>query len=226
MLAIKVLAKRIFLTACCFALALTWDARAETVVPSQRADPRGRANTTRERRRVQGGYRSHSRPVVASVARTAAGGGLERDSRCHAYGPACIQNPLGTGVFLAPLAKLYGHDYPLQKIDMSEDCLYLNVWTTEWPAKHAAPVMFWIHGGSNIMGSGAESSYDGTALAAKGVVVVTMNYRLGIFGSFSHPQLTQESPHHASGTTDCSTRSRRSSGSTRTSRNLAAIPLA
>ena len=115
------------------------------------------------------------------------------------YGPACMQNPLGTGVFLAPLAKLYGRDFPLRKIDMSEDCLYLNVWTPEWPPKHAAPVMFWIHGGSNIMGSGAESSYDGTALATKGVVVVTMNYRLGIFGSFSHPQLTQESPHHASG---------------------------
>ena len=115
------------------------------------------------------------------------------------YGPACIQNPLGTGVFLAPLAKLYGHDFPLRKIDMSEDCLYLNVWTAEWPAKHAAPVMLWIHGGSNVMGSGAESSYDGATLAAKGVVVVTINYRLGIFGSFSHPQLTEESQHHASG---------------------------
>lgn len=115
------------------------------------------------------------------------------------YGPACVQNPYGTGVFLAPLAKLYGHEYPQQKIEMSEDCLYLNVWTAEWPPKHAAPVMFWIHGGSNVMGSGAESSYDGTALAAKGAVVVTINYRLGILGSFSHPQLTSESPHHASG---------------------------
>jgi para-nitrobenzyl esterase len=115
------------------------------------------------------------------------------------YGPACIQNLYGTGVFLAPLAKLYGRDYPQQKIEMSEDCLYLNIWTPEWPPKHAAPVMFWIHGGSNIMGSGGESSYDGTALAAKGVVVVTINYRLGILGSFSHAQLTRESPHHASG---------------------------
>lgn len=115
------------------------------------------------------------------------------------YGAACIQNPLGTGVFLAPLAKLYGRDYPLAKIAMSEDCLYLNVWTPEWPPKHVAPVMFWIHGGSNVMGSGAESSYDGTALVSKGVVVVTINYRLGVMGSFSHPQLTLESPHHASG---------------------------
>jgi len=115
------------------------------------------------------------------------------------YGPACSQNPLGTAAFLAPLAKLYGHDYPQRKIEMSEDCLYLNVWTPEWPPGHAAPVMFWIHGGSNVVGSGAESSYDGTTLARKGVVVVTINYRLGILGSFSHPQLTQESVHRASG---------------------------
>lgn len=115
------------------------------------------------------------------------------------YRAACAQNSYGTGTFLAPLAKRYGRDYPLQKIEMSEDCLYLNVWTREWPPKVAAPVMFWIHGGSNVMGSGAESSYDGTALASKGVVVVTINYRLGILGSFSHPQLTQESSHHASG---------------------------
>lgn len=115
------------------------------------------------------------------------------------FGAACIQNPFGTAVFLAPLAKLYGSDYPQRKIEMSEDCLYLNVWTPEWPPGRAAPVIVWIHGGSNIMGSGAEASYDGTALASKGVVVVTLNYRLGILGSFSHPQLTAESPHHASG---------------------------
>ncbi|HLJ51373.1 MAG TPA: carboxylesterase family protein [Bryobacteraceae bacterium] len=114
-------------------------------------------------------------------------------------GAAFLQNPLGTGVFLAPLAKLYGRDYPLHKIEMSEDCLFLNIWTPEWPPQHASPVMFWIHGGSNVMGSGAESSYDGGVLAGQGVVVVTINYRLGVLGSFSHPELTLESPHHASG---------------------------
>ena len=105
------------------------------------------------------------------------------------YSAACVQNPLGTGAFLTPLAKLYGRDYPQTKIAMSEDCLYLNLWTPSWPPPHAgAPVMVWIHGGSNVMGSGAESSYDGTALARKGVVVVTINYRLGPLGFFSHPE--------------------------------------
>jgi para-nitrobenzyl esterase len=116
------------------------------------------------------------------------------------YSAACVQNPLGTGGFLTPLAKLYGRDYPQTKIAMSEDCLYLNVWTPSWPPPQAgAPVMVWIHGGSNVIGSGTESSYDGTVLAHKGVVVVTINYRLGPLGFFSHPDLTRESPHHASG---------------------------
>jgi para-nitrobenzyl esterase len=115
------------------------------------------------------------------------------------YGAACIQNPLGLAVFLQPLAKLYGAVYEGQKVAMSEDCLYLNVWTPEWPVKNPAPVMIWIHGGSNVMGSGAEASYDGAALARKGVVVVTINYRLGALSSFAHPELTRESPHRASG---------------------------
>jgi len=116
------------------------------------------------------------------------------------YSAACMQNPLGTGGFLAPLAKLYGKEYPQTKIAMSEDCLYLNVWTPAWPPPQAAaPVMVWIHGGSNVIGSGTEGSYDGTALARKGVVVVTINYRLGPLGFFSHPEMTRESPHHASG---------------------------
>jgi para-nitrobenzyl esterase len=116
------------------------------------------------------------------------------------FSAACMQNPLGTGSFLTPLAKLYGHEYPQTKIAMSEDCLYLNLWTPAWPPPQAgAPVMVWLHGGSNVMGSGAESIYDGAALARKGVVVVTVNYRLGPLGFFSHPELTQESPHHASG---------------------------
>src|SRR5580700_5823229 len=116
------------------------------------------------------------------------------------FSAACMQNPLGTGSFLTPLAKLYGREYPQTKIAMSEDCLYLNLWTPAWPPPQAAaPVMVWIHGGSNVIGSGTEGSYDGTALARKGVVVVTINYRLGPLGFFSHPELTQESPHHASG---------------------------
>lgn len=76
---------------------------------------------------------------------------------------------------------------------MSEDCLYLNVWT---PAKNAGenlPVMVWIHGGGNLNGSGSAPFYDGANLAKKGVVVVTFNYRLGPFGFFAHPLLSKES---------------------------------
>ena len=83
--------------------------------------------------------------------------------------------------------------------DVSEDCLYLNVWTPEWPAKSRRPVMVWIHGGGNFAGSGSEANFDGEALARRGVVLVTANYRLGVFGFFAHPELTAESPHHASG---------------------------
>src|SRR5450759_1090603 len=82
---------------------------------------------------------------------------------------------------------------------LSEDCLYLNVWT---PAKDGAtrrPVMFWIHGGGCTTGSGASSYYNGEALAKQGVVVVTINYRLGPFGFFAHPLLSQESEHGVSG---------------------------
>jgi para-nitrobenzyl esterase len=115
------------------------------------------------------------------------------------FSAACIQNPFGTDNFLVPLAKLYGNGYPPRKVEMSEDCLYLNVWAPEWPPKSASAVMFWIHGGSNRVGSASESAYDGSALARRGVVVVTINYRLGALGFMSHAELTSESPHHASG---------------------------
>jgi len=81
-----------------------------------------------------------------------------------------------------------------------EDCLFLNVWTAQWPAAGAArPVMVWIPGGGNFAGAASQAVYDGEALARRGVVVVTLNYRLGAFGFFSHPALTRESPRRASG---------------------------
>ncbi|TFW29276.1 carboxylesterase/lipase family protein [Duganella callida] len=79
----------------------------------------------------------------------------------------------------------------------SEDCLYLNIWAPRQADK--LPVIFWIHGGGYYGGSGAQKGYDGTNLAGRGAVVVTINYRLGIFGFFAHPELTAESPVHASG---------------------------
>ena len=80
-----------------------------------------------------------------------------------------------------------------------EDCLYLNVWTPEWPIRSKLPVMVWIPGGGNYFGSGTSPTFDGESLARHGVVLVTINYRLGDLGFFSHPKLTRESPHHASG---------------------------
>ncbi|HEY2842345.1 MAG TPA: carboxylesterase family protein [Bryobacteraceae bacterium] len=81
----------------------------------------------------------------------------------------------------------------------SEDCLYVNVWTPAKSAGDRLPVMVWTYGGGFTGGSGAEGRYDGEALAKKGVIVVTYNYRLGMFGFLAHPELTKESGHNASG---------------------------
>jgi para-nitrobenzyl esterase len=82
---------------------------------------------------------------------------------------------------------------------MSEDCLYLNVWTSANRANANLPVMFWIYGGAYSEGAGSSPHNDGEALARKGVVLVTFNDRLGPFGFFSHPELTKESGKNASG---------------------------
>jgi para-nitrobenzyl esterase len=79
----------------------------------------------------------------------------------------------------------------------SEDCLYLNVWTPARTGNRTLPVLVWLHGGGNAYGAG--SDYNGAALAARGVVVVTVNYRLGALGFLSHPALSAESADHASG---------------------------
>ena len=84
--------------------------------------------------------------------------------------------------------------------EFSEDCLYLNVWTPA-PGKpgRKLPVAMWIHGGAYTGGWGFEPEFDGKVWAEKGVVLVTINYRLGVFGFLTHPFLTEESPHHVSG---------------------------
>ena len=81
----------------------------------------------------------------------------------------------------------------------SENCLYLNVWTPSISNKQKLPVMFWIHGGGFVAGAASEPRQDGENLAKLGVVVVSLNYRLTVFGFFAHPELTQASSHHASG---------------------------
>lgn len=119
------------------------------------------------------------RPPVAA----AAWGGLRSAAR---FGPACVQVRVSPG-------SIY-EQYPPQS---SEDCLFLNVWCP-WNAARS-PVMVWLHGGSLRMGDAASAMYDGAALARKGVLVVTVNYRLGVLGYLAHPQLSAESPHAASG---------------------------
>ncbi len=81
----------------------------------------------------------------------------------------------------------------------SEDCLGLNVWTPAQSASAKLPVMVWIHGGGFQIGASSQSVYDGEPLASQGVVLVSANYRLGIFGFFAHPALSQESPDGVSG---------------------------
>jgi para-nitrobenzyl esterase len=82
---------------------------------------------------------------------------------------------------------------------VSEDCLYLNVWTAARSSPEKRPVYVYIYGGANTEGSGAVPVYNGEGLARKGIVVVTVNYRLGVLGFFTHPELTKESDTHASG---------------------------
>jgi para-nitrobenzyl esterase len=95
--------------------------------------------------------------------------------------------------------QIYGDIDPFAA-GVSEDCLYLNVWTTELSATAARrPVMVWIHGGGFRAGFGGEERHNGARLAQKGAVVVTLNYRLGPLGFLAHPALAAESPRHSSG---------------------------
>jgi para-nitrobenzyl esterase len=106
-----------------------------------------------------------------------------------AFGPACVQRKALPGSIYAVDA-----DEPLP---VSEDCLTLNIWA---PADACnAPVFFWIHGGSLAIGASREPMFDGTRLAARGIVVVSINYRLGVLGYLAHPDLSAESPHGVSG---------------------------
>ncbi|MCF2487329.1 carboxylesterase/lipase family protein [Dyadobacter sp. CY347] len=98
-----------------------------------------------------------------------------------------------------PMQKPIFGDMGFRSKDMSEDCLYLNVWTPSKTMKEKLPVLVYFYGGGLAAGDGSEPRYDGETLAKKGIVVVTLNYRLGIFGFFSHPELTKESPNKSSG---------------------------
>lgn len=90
-------------------------------------------------------------------------------------------------------------DMMFRSSGMSEDCLYLNVWTPARSPKEKLPVLVYFYGGGFVAGDGSESRYDGQSMAQKGIVTLTVNYRLGVFGFLAHPELTAESSHHASG---------------------------
>lgn len=90
-------------------------------------------------------------------------------------------------------------DMSFRSSGMSEDCLYLNVWTPSAKSNKLLPVLVYFYGGGFVAGDGSEPRYDGESMAAKGIVAITVNYRLGVFGFFAHPELTKESLHHSSG---------------------------
>ena len=89
--------------------------------------------------------------------------------------------------------------YSRGEMERSEDCLYLNLWTPAQNREERLPVMVWFHGGGHNSGHANSPTFDGTALARKGVVLVSVNYRLGALGFMAHPALTAESPHGSSG---------------------------
>lgn len=105
--------------------------------------------------------------------------------KATAFGPQCMQR----AVF---------DDMVFRSSGMSEDCLHLNVWTPATPG-NKRPVLVYFYGGGFIAGDGSEPRYDGASLAARGIVTVTVSYRLGVFGFLALPALADESPHHAAG---------------------------
>jgi para-nitrobenzyl esterase len=108
---------------------------------------------------------------------------------CDHFGPRAMQPPIFS-------------DMVFRSDGMSEDCLYLNVWAPPGAVLGGQgkllPVLVYFYGGGFVAGDGSESRYDGESMAARGIVSITVNYRLGIFGFFAHPELTKESPHHSS----------------------------
>lgn len=102
------------------------------------------------------------------------------------FGPRCMQQPVFS-------------DMVFRSDGLSEDCLYLNVWTPAEKKNERRPVLVYFYGGGFIAGDGSELRYDGESMATRGIVAVTLSYRLGPYGFLAHPELTKESPHKASG---------------------------
>jgi len=114
------------------------------------------------------------------------------ERQANAYGANCEQiiTPNGHGPWT--------WEYSAQG-KVSEDCLFVNVWTPAKSTKDKLPVLFWIHGGGYFEGSSSAAIYDGENFARKGIIVVSLNYRLGALGFLAHPALSAESAHRVSG---------------------------
>jgi para-nitrobenzyl esterase len=106
--------------------------------------------------------------------------------KAYTFAPRAMQRPIFS-------------DMNFRSDGVSEDCLYLNVWTPARSDKDKLPVLVYFYGGGLMAGDGSEYRYDGESMARHGIVAITVNYRLSVFGFFAHPELTRESPHHAAG---------------------------
>ena len=118
--------------------------------------------------------------------------GWTETRKCTSFSASAMQSPpvpfmMWTEEFIAPPQPL------------SEDCLYLNIWAPAKKGKEQYPVVVWIHGGGFTGGAASCAVYDGAEMAKRGIVFVSINYRLGIFGFFSHPELSEGPDKHSSG---------------------------
>lgn len=112
--------------------------------------------------------------------------------KCDAFGPSPMQGPPVPFMF-------WSSEFLIPAEPISEDCLYLNVWTGAKSATEKRPVLVYIYGGGFRSGGSGCPIYDGEAMAKKGVVFVSINYRVGVFGFLAHPELSKEAPYHTSG---------------------------
>lgn len=112
--------------------------------------------------------------------------------KCEQYSASAVQPKPAPFMY-------WSAEFLIPESPISEDCLYLNVWTAAKSPRDKLPVVVWIHGGGFRSGGAACPIYDGEALASKGVIFVSINYRVGVFGFLAHPDLTKESSHNASG---------------------------
>ncbi len=115
--------------------------------------------------------------------------------KCEFYGPACIQPEREKEDFYRK--EFYQHRFHRYPPLWGEDCLYLNIWTPAETSDDGLPVMIWIHGGGYRQGYSHEPRTNGEAMARSGIVVVSVNYRLNIFGFFAHPALSKEQKGHS-----------------------------